>query len=212
MIAICSALKKALIAVEINGKNAMVELDEKTKHSENILPKIDELLQSISCSIKDNESFAVVIGPGSFTGLRVGVSVVKGLCAGDEKIVYPLSTLSLKAYSYCKQNTPQENFCAVINALSGFFFVCEFDKYGNALDIERLVTKDELDKINLKKVSLEEERLFEDIVSIQASDLLTYAKAVQKQGNGIKAKSVVPIYLRKSQAEANLEEKKLKNS
>lgn len=208
MIAICSALKKALIAVEINGKNALVELDDKIKHSENILPKIDELLQSISCSIKDNDSFAVVIGPGSFTGLRVGVALVKGLCAGQEKIVFPLSTLSLMAYSYCKQNNPKENSCMVINALSGFFFVCEYDKNGKALGKERLVTKEELDEISATKVSLVEDALFKNSIAISAQDLLDYAKIMQKQGKGISAKSVVPVYLRKSQAEASLEAKK----
>lgn len=212
MIALSSATKKALIAIDIKGKKACLDLDEKIKHSENILPQIDNLLGSLSLSIKDNDIFAVVVGPGSFTGIRVGMALIKGFCAGERKKVVPLSTLSFMAYVYIKQNSPQTNFATIINALSGFYFFCEFDQTGSKIGQEKLVTKEELDQISLKKISLKEEALTENVIDLNAQHLLEYAQKAQKQGEEIDAHKLCAVYLRKSQAEANLEEKKLKNS
>ena len=54
-------------------------------HSERLLPLIDEVLTTAGASVRDVDLFAVNAGPGSFTGIRIGVSAVKGLAfaAGD---------------------------------------------------------------------------------------------------------------------------------
>ncbi len=208
MIALCSATKRALIGMEINGKRATRELDEKIKHSENILPEIDKLLCDMECTLKDNDSYSVVIGPGSFTGIRVGAALIKGFAAGEERDVTVLSTLEFMAYSYIKTNAPNCHFCTIINALSGFFFYAEFDQHGKKIGEEKLITKDELEKIGLIKVSLAEENLSEDEVSLTAQNLLDFSLLKRKEGANVKANKVSPVYLRKSQAEANLEDKK----
>ena len=74
MIAICSAMKEALIGVDIDGKKGECNLDSSCKHSENILPNLDKLLQNLDTTLADNDAYAVVVGPGSFTGIRIGIS------------------------------------------------------------------------------------------------------------------------------------------
>ena len=128
MIALSTAFKKALIGVSVNEKRDTFELDSTCKHSENLLLSLDALLDKMDISIDQNDCFGVVVGPGSFTGVRIAISLVKGLLAGgrNEKIV-TLTTFELMAYTYINQYQPKENFVCIIDALSDLYFVCEFD-------------------------------------------------------------------------------------
>ena len=212
MIAICSAMKEALIGVDIDGKKGECNLDSSCKHSENILPNLDKLLQKLDTTLADNDAYAVVVGPGSFTGIRIGISLIKGFCAGKDLPVLPLSSLGLMAYSYCKHRKPDKDFCVVMNALSGLYFFARFDKDGNMKGKEELIKAEDLGKEECVIVSLAEEHLTEICVQPSADELLEYAEKERKKGNFVFAKDLQPIYLRKSQAEVSLEEKKVKNS
>lgn len=68
-------------------------------HSETLMPLIDTCLKNANLTIKDMDAFAVSKGPGSFTGIRIGISAVKGLCFGVKKPVYGISTLEAMARS-----------------------------------------------------------------------------------------------------------------
>ena len=65
--------------------------------SEALLPAIARLLQAHGVAIADLDGFAIGIGPGSFTGLRVGLATLKGLAFGDPRPVAPVSTLAALA-------------------------------------------------------------------------------------------------------------------
>ena len=65
--------------------------------SERLLPTILALLEAARVAIADVEAFAVSVGPGSFTGLRVGVATVKGLAFGGDRLVVPVPTLAALA-------------------------------------------------------------------------------------------------------------------
>jgi len=67
------------------------------KHSEVLLPAIDHALRAISVKIKDVDLFACTIGPGSFTGLRIGVSTLKGLILATGKPAVGISSLAALA-------------------------------------------------------------------------------------------------------------------
>ena len=204
MIAISTAYKKALIAYDIKGKRGVREIDANHAHSENLLFSLDVLLDESGTNIKDNDKYAVVIGPGSFTGIRIGMALVKGLCAGgnNEKVV-PITTFDLMAYSYLK-TTPKRNFVTIINALSGLYYVCGYDKDGNKVSEEEVVTKEGLEKFNdFDKVGLEEENLCNILVQPTGEELLKLAS--QSEKNAVDSKIIAPMYLRRSQAEDDLE-------
>ena len=74
-------------------------LNHKKTHSEKIMPMIDELLKDSETDIHDIDLFAVANGPGSFTGLRIGVSTVKGLAHAAGKPIVGISTLAGLAYN-----------------------------------------------------------------------------------------------------------------
>lgn len=87
--------------------------DQKT-HSEKLLPIIDDLLKEEKMDIKDIDIFAVCVGPGSFTGIRIGVATVKGMAQALNKKV--ISVTSLQGLLEMSNN---ENVCAIINARHG---------------------------------------------------------------------------------------------
>lgn len=70
-----------------------------TNHSEGLLPVIAKVLAAASLQIGDMDLFAVTIGPGSFTGLRIAASTVKGLALATGKPVSGVSTLEALAFN-----------------------------------------------------------------------------------------------------------------
>ncbi len=67
-------------------------------HSRTLLPMAEDLLKNTSLTLSDVDAIAVAHGPGSFTGIRIGVSTVKGLCWGAEKPCIGVSTLEAMAW------------------------------------------------------------------------------------------------------------------
>ena len=214
MIALSSAFKNALIAIEIKGRKSFCSLDANSKHAESLLPQIDKMLDEIEANINDNESFCVVVGPGSFTGLRIGIALVKGLVQGcdKEKKIYPITSFDLMSYSYIKNSKPQNDFTCVINALSGLYFVCKFDKSGNKIGEEKLIEEKELDSIEGDKIGLAEECIMPVLITPTPEDLLEIALKREGKGKSCSCKELIPVYLRKSQAEAALEQKNMKKN
>ena len=75
-------------------------LNTRHTHSETLLPMISAMLKSAQVTLSDVDKIAVSAGPGSFTGLRIGISCVKGLCDAAHKPCVPVSTLEAIAYNF----------------------------------------------------------------------------------------------------------------
>jgi tRNA threonylcarbamoyladenosine biosynthesis protein TsaB len=81
--------------------------------SEELLPGIDALLALCGSALDAVDAFAVSVGPGSFTGIRVGVATVKGLAFGGARPVAAVSTLAALA---CAAGTPGDSVAAIVDA------------------------------------------------------------------------------------------------
>jgi len=91
---------------------ASLSLNSKVTHSRRLLSGIDWLLQENAVKLADVDGLAVGLGPGSFTGLRIGMATMKGLATAMEKPLLGVSTLDGLAFS-CSGNTP---LCALLDA------------------------------------------------------------------------------------------------
>ncbi|MGN1110700.1 MAG: tRNA (adenosine(37)-N6)-threonylcarbamoyltransferase complex dimerization subunit type 1 TsaB [Oscillospiraceae bacterium] len=69
-------------------------------HSETLLPMVRDMLRGAGLALSDMESVAVTAGPGSFTGLRIGISCVKGMCSGVGIPCVSVSTLEAIAQNF----------------------------------------------------------------------------------------------------------------
>lgn len=70
-------------------------------HSQTLLPMVQALLQALKLSAAEIDAYAVSAGPGSFTGVRIGVATVKGLAQPKKAPCVAVSTLEAAAYGYC---------------------------------------------------------------------------------------------------------------
>lgn len=95
-----SAISAGCALVENEKIIAEEFLNTRHTHSETLLPMVKTMLQSAGVRLSDVERIAVTAGPGSFTGLRIGISAVKGLCMGAEKPCVGVSTLEAIAYNF----------------------------------------------------------------------------------------------------------------
>lgn len=97
---------------------SLQEAHETNQHSSQLTLLISKLFEDSGTSLHDLDAIAVSKGPGSYTGLRIGVSTAKGLCYGLEKPMIGLSTLQAMAYGMSVQCEVPEGslFCPMIDA------------------------------------------------------------------------------------------------
>ena len=87
------------VAIGIDGKCvALKETNEGRTHAESITVFIDEVIKKAGIEYKDLDAIAMSSGPGSYTGLRIGVSVAKGLCYALDKPLIAIPTLEAMAH------------------------------------------------------------------------------------------------------------------
>ena len=82
-------------------------------HSQTLVPMIDALLQTAKLTLADVDAVAVCAGPGSFTGIRIGVAAVKGMAMALDKPCIAVSTLEAAAMNMLGENCV---VCAVMDA------------------------------------------------------------------------------------------------
>lgn len=184
-------------------------------HSETLMPMIKRVTKGVDVSSLD--AIAVTVGPGSFTGVRIGVATVKGLAFANNIPCIGVSTLEAIAYNFIDKNCI---VCAVMDARRMQFYNAVFsinngvvtrlcdDRAIDINDLREDISKYEnviiagdgaklcYDNINLDNVTLaDEEHVFQNAVSVALC-----AKSKEK----ISHSDLVPVYLRQSQAEREL--------
>ena len=207
LLAINTAFMDANIGLVLdNNKILGRTIDAKSKHSENVLKTIDEMCEEGNVLFRDIDKVAIVVGPGSFTGIRIGVAIIKALGSVNTNLkVYPITSLELMAYIYLQNH--KEKITCVLNALSNLYFVASFDENGKKIKKENMVEKlDHDDKLVVLKGDLVLDDT--DSVEMDTSSLINFAKEILKEKDGISAEKLEPLYLRPSQAEANLKTNK----
>ena len=111
-------------------------------HSRTLLPMAESLLAGCDHTLDDVDAFAIAAGPGSFTGLRIGVATVKGLAFATNKPCIGVSTLEAMA-----QTVYGENICCVMDARAGQVYQAFFKRDGETLTRlceDRAIKLDEL--------------------------------------------------------------------
>jgi tRNA threonylcarbamoyladenosine biosynthesis protein TsaB len=94
-----TATTSCSVALAIDGNiSAFKQINERNIHAEVITLFIDELVKAANLTYDDLDAIAVSCGPGSYTGLRIGVSTAKGLCFALNKPLIAIETLEAMAY------------------------------------------------------------------------------------------------------------------
>ena len=99
-------------------------------HSETLLPMIESALKTLRLTVSDIDLFACSAGPGSFTGVRIGAAVIKGLTFGKGRACVGVSTLEALAYNLCDH---AGLICPVMNARRSQAYTALFESDGKEL-------------------------------------------------------------------------------
>jgi len=108
-------------------------LNSDVTHSERLLVTIERILKEARLAVGDLDGWAISLGPGSFTGLRIGVSTVKGLALATQKPVAGVSTLDTLAHQI--PFTPYL-ICPILDARKGELYT-SFYRYGEGNELKR---------------------------------------------------------------------------
>jgi len=111
------------------------QIDERNIHAEIITLFIDELITGAGIPYNDIDAVAVSSGPGSYTGLRIGVSTAKGLCFALEKPLIAIETLAAMAQGVIAKSSIDKKtlLCPMIDARRMEVYTALFDSDGNRI-------------------------------------------------------------------------------
>ena len=109
-----------------------VNVESEETHSVRLLPGINALLRSCGCTIKDVDAFAIVCGPGSFTGVRIGLTTIKGLAESLGKPTIPVTAFEAWAEKFPEQ---QGILVPVIDARRGEVYASVFSRNAESLEL-----------------------------------------------------------------------------
>jgi tRNA threonylcarbamoyladenosine biosynthesis protein TsaB len=195
-------------------------------HSERLLGAIELILREARCVLQDLDGWAISLGPGSFTGLRIGVSTVKGLAFATQKPVAGVATLD--AWASLISPTPYL-ICPILDARKGEVYTA-FYQYEKGDVLKRIspyqaIRPEELvKKINEKTIFIGDgvktyggylQGVLPSEATFSSSPLhILHGSAVAKLGLELLRKeecldlsTFTPIYVRPSEAEIKWQEK-----
>lgn len=209
------------LADDDKGVIAEVNISSTASHSERLLPCIDRIFRETGSRLEDCDGICVSIGPGSFTGLRIGLATAKGLAYAAGKPMAGISSLETLAHGIPLARIP---ICTVIDARKGEVFACIFEWQGLELVARtpELVVSPEglMEKITEPTIlvgnglipyappfrhTLKEKAVFlthpfnfprASVLAMKGLDRLA-------QGKGVGPEDLVPVYIRPSEAEIN---------
>ena len=137
ILAMDTSAKSASVAYLRDGKIlGQFYINSGLTHSTTVMPMLENLLKTADLSLSDVDCFAVSVGPGSFTGLRIGISAIKGLSFAENKPCVGVSTLEAIACNFIHTDNI---VCAVIDARCKRFF-CAFFHCNKDGTIQRITS------------------------------------------------------------------------
>lgn len=188
---------RTLTVIASGAYEAITREDCNLRHSVRLMGAVDETLQRAELKLSDCDLIACVVGPGSFTGIRIGVAAVKGLCFASEKPALAVTSFEALAYAVL-----YEKKLALVDAGHDFYYACAFDgdkiavppAYIPRAEAEALISR------GYRPIAAEPLLIGAETVDA-AAGLLNAVKALSRRA--VPASELKALYLRKSSAEEN---------
>ncbi|MCX6174200.1 MAG: tRNA (adenosine(37)-N6)-threonylcarbamoyltransferase complex dimerization subunit type 1 TsaB [Ignavibacteriales bacterium] len=151
-----------ILAVETSGDNCSVALlfddqnfvemnyQQKHIHSQKLIEMIDTVLKNAQIELNLCKAIAISMGPGSFTGLRIGLSTVKGLAFGANIPIIPVPTFDAYAFHISKYIKTETKFVIAMNANVDEYYFSKYIKHDENVEVVdnlQLVEKNDLQSL-----------------------------------------------------------------
>lgn len=174
ILAIDTSSPKLGLALLSGGKLiARSEVTLERGHAKYLIPSLDKILKKVKLSINKIDALAISIGPGSFTGLRIGVSTVKAIAIAKNKKILAVPSLDVLAYNGLSGK--EEYICPVIDARKNKIYAALYRR----------------DKGGLKKQTKDLLISVEDLVKIIKKPTLFLGDALKVYGQRLNGKAVL---------------------
>ena len=192
-------------------------------HSQRLMPMLEHVLANIELSPKDIEAIAVSVGPGSFTGVRIGISAAKGMAMALDTQIAGVSTLDGIAYNLMDLYADQ--ICVITDARRKQVYTAIYEREKWKLTEDMVLPIEELVKKIKKKTifignatTLYAELLKKELGNLakiapqylsipRASSIALLGENMLKKGKGVSCFDLKPNYVRLSDAEIKWKEK-----
>lgn len=174
------------------------------KHSVTLMNEIDSLLQTEDLALEKFHFFACVVGAGSFTGIRIGISVVKGFALALKKKTLPVTSFDVLAYNGVDGG--QKTLC-LVDALHDCYYACGYEQGEIVLqpcyltEEEVLVLAAQGYRLRAGSAVAIAQKADVEVVSLVEGLKNAVSALAEKDGFG----ELNALYVRKSSAEINLE-------
>jgi len=229
ILAVDTATKSCSVAIMNAGSLSaeLITLNDET-HSKHLMELIDKVLGIVSLRVGELDGLAVTIGPGSFTGLRIGVSTIKGMAHALDKPVVGISSLDALAWQCADRSFL---ICALLDARQGEVYSATYrfrDETLIQISREEAITPIAAAE-GIKEPCIfigNGAELYRGDITTKLGDCAYFAPEGQhtmrassvgflsmhrfKTHDTIDAASLVPRYIRKSDAELNLGKKSVR--
>ena len=196
------------LAIDTSGKNLTIIINKNgqiykffdqecgVNHSVELMPAVEKIAEQAQFDFNTADFFCAVVGAGSFTGIRIGVSTIKAMCFAYNKPCLAITSFDTLAY-----NDFSGKVLAIIDAKHNGFYVCGYENEKVCLEpsyvdrsvVEKLLSEytgvaiEEIDGLDIKKV---------DVANGLNNAII---KNLNRVSNDLE--SLSPLYVRKSQAE-----------
>ena len=173
------------------------------KHSVSVMPAVDEVLQKANMTLGECDFFSAVVGAGSFTGIRIGISVVKGFCLAYNKPSLPITSFDVAAYNSLDDG---KTLC-LVDALHDCYYACGYEKGEVVLPPAYLTEEQvlELVKEGYSLCGVGDFPIAEKVAVAKADPVEGLKNAVCEKAEKGAFGELIALYVRKSSAELNLE-------
>ncbi len=193
-------------------KDYLINKQTGIKHLEHLLPEIDDLLNKKKAKLKDITCFSVVLGPGSFTGVRIGVSTIKAFCNVFKKVkIIGINMLDFLSYTICQIQKQTTDFCVLIKSTSTKYYVGYYTS-GGKQKFQKIMDGAEfascLENKNISVYSYNSEENFGGYspkkIVVLPGNYISYVDKQKRLKKFIEENELKPVYLALSQAEEEL--------
>jgi tRNA threonylcarbamoyladenosine biosynthesis protein TsaB len=200
-----TAMQTLTISLYIDGEIQTVIGEKELQHLSSLIPLTEKILSKKGLKIKDIDMLFVCEGPGSFTGIRIGITSVRTISEATGIPVLPVPALPPLVY---KQNMPN-NIAPILDARAGEIYAGVFEKNDEEI-ITHIPTG--LFTIESFKEEIKKKGLSPEYIYMTEKDLFPTSEEILKYGlylmsQGEKAKDfaeIHPAYYKKSEAERRL--------
>lgn len=199
-----TATKTTVVSIIIDNKIKYLYKNSSSKDlSVELMPIIDKAFQNSLIKPNDLDTIFVTNGPGSFTGIRIGLTVAKTMAWGMKIKVVPISSLEFMAATA----TDKKYIVPLIDARRGYVFAGVYDEKLNSIIKDSYILLDDLKKeLEDKEVFYVSDDEFSFEVNESGYDILKVINK-HKDDKAINPHNLNPNYLKKTEAEEKLNER-----